>query len=450
MAVQSVPPGPRGREVFDFLGGGSVARTLGFLEQTARRFGPISSFRILSRRMYLVDDPELIQQILVTEQHRYARDTGATLLRELVGDGLLTRDEPSHRERRRLLQPAFHREQIASYAAHMVREAERTAREWREGSAVDIGVEMRKLTLAIAGVSLFGTDFRESAGEIAAVLRRVIRRLAWLGPVFTFIEGIPLVYRRLFPHGRSLFFPSERAELERILAPLIERRRAAGATDLLSMLLGLRDETSRPLSDEDVRNEVVTLVLAGHETTAAALTSSWFLLSCHPRVESCLHAEVDAVLGTREATLEDLGRLRYTSMVFTEAMRLYPPAPIFGRRPLETVKLAGYAVSRGTSILLSPYVTHRNARYFEHPAAFEPERWEGLTPPKFAYFPFGGGAKLCLGESFARMEGVLALASLARSWRVIATKELPAGVAPDIGVRSQSPIRMRLERRRTE
>ena len=395
---------------------------LTFFEQTARRYGPLSSFRLLHKRIYLVDDPELIQEILVTRQHEFVRDAGATLGRELVGDGLLTREEPLHRERRRLLQPAFHRDRIASYAALMTEECERLSNEWRQKETVDIRMEMRRLTLAIVGATLFGTDFRDSAEQIAAVLDRVVQKGRWLAPLIAFIEPFVLAYRRMRPHGRSLFFPRERADLERIVAPIIERRQGGNTHDVLSLILNQQAQGEKPLTNEDIQNEVVTFVLAGHETTAAALTWTWYLLAQCPEVTDRLHAELDEALGGRSPELEDVPRLSYTANVLKEAMRLYPPALLFARRPKENLDLGGYRIARGQSIFVSPYITQRNPKYFERPDSFEPERWqssnqrEASSTPKFAYFPFGGGAKMCIGEPFARLEGLLALATLAQTW----------------------------------
>jgi cytochrome P450 len=441
------PPGPRGLETFGFLGRGSAARALAFLEQTARSFGPISSFSILGRRVFLIDDPALIEDVLVTRQHQFVRDTGATLLCELLGDGLLTSDEPRHRERRRLLQPAFHREQVATYAVSMVAESERMGREWEGRATIDIRTEMRKLTLSIVGACLFGADFRESTEQIAAVLRRVVRRIALLGPAFLFLEPAALLYRRLFPRGPSLVFRADRAELECIIKPIVQQRRGSNMADLLSILLRLRDDSDAPLTEEDVCNEAVTLVLAGNETTAAALTWTWFLISHHPAVEQRFHTELDMVLGDYCPGFDDIAKLRYTSMILQEAMRLYPPALAFGRRPIEPVELGGYTIPAGTSILLSPYVTHRNERWFKDPEVFDPTRWENASVPKFAYFPFGGGAKMCIGEPFARMEAILAIATLGKAWSLRAVDKSPVGPAPGIALRPKGNIDMRPTKR---
>ncbi len=434
------PPGPRGRAVFGFFGGGKPGRMVAFLQNTARRYGPISSFRLLHQHIYVVDDPALIQEILVTRQHEFIRDTGATLLRELIGDGLLTREEPLHRERRRVLQPAFHRTQISSYAADMVSESVQTAAAWKAGASIDAGKEMRRLTLSIVGRSLFGTDFQGSADRIAVVLQKVLHRSRWLGPGFMVLEPLALQYRKWFPHGRSLFFQKERAELEQVILPIVAQRRAKEGNDVVSLML-------HHLSDSDIANEIVTFVLAGHETTATALTWAWYLIARHPQVEQKLHAELDTVLGDREPTLDDLPQLRYTGQVFTETLRLYPPAIAFGRRPKEELELGGYTVPKGASILLSPYITQRNEKFFPHPEEFEPERWETADPPKFAYFPFGGGAKMCIGDGFARMEGVLALAAIAQRWRLVLEEKQEIGIDAALTLRPERPVLLRPEPR---
>jgi cytochrome P450 len=429
------PPGPHGSAVLGF-----IKQPLPFLVETARRFGPISYFRILNQRLYLIDEPEWIQDILVHRQHLFVRDIGATLLRELVGDGILTRDEPAHKERRRVLQPAFHRTQIAAYAEAMVTECRRASGTWADGGELDIVAEMKRLTLAIVGATLFGADFRDSADRIARVLERVISRSRWIAPGLALLEPLARLYRGVAPRGPSLFFGSERAELENILEPIIHQRRRGSGRDMFSMLLA-------DLSDEDATNEIVTMVLAGHETTATALAWAWYLIAKHPAVAASLEQELDRVLGDREPSMDDIPRLPYTAMVFQEALRLYPPAPAFGRRPLEPVSIGGYEFPRGASIMLSPYITQRNPRWFSNPDAFEPERWREPAIPKFAFFPFGGGAKMCIGEPFARMEGILVLASLARLWRLRCATDADVRMRAAVTLRPDGPIRMRIQAR---
>jgi cytochrome P450 len=415
---------------------------IAFLSQTSRRYGPVAGFRVFGARVYVIDEPQLIEEILVRRQHEFGRDTGATLLRELVGDGLLTSEEPRHRERRRMLQPAFHRAQIATYAGSMVREAAHLADDWTARSSIDIAAEMRRVTLAVVGAALFGADMRAQADEVADVLRRVVKKASSIAPLVALGEPLVSAYRRRFPRRPSLFFRRERRELEAIIAPIVAQRRADGGRDIVSLLLAERDERGAALSDEDVRNEVVTLVLAGHETTATALTWAWYLLATHPAVRAKFHAELDAVLGDRDPTLEDVAHLPYTGAIFSETLRLYPPAPAFGRRPIADVTLGGYAIPRGTSIFLSPYVTQRNPRYFADPDAFVPERWVA-TPAKFTYFPFGGGAKMCIGEPFSKLEGVLILATLARRLELTLIGLANVGIASGATLRPDRPIRMR-------
>jgi len=386
------------------------------LRDAAREYGPISYFRILHKHVYLVDDADLVKEILVTRQHSFERDTGATLLRELLGDSLITREEPLHKERRRVLQPAFHREQIAHYAEIMNAETQRFADEWQAGETVNIREEMRRLTLAIAGNALFGTDCRESAEKVSDVLQRVTNKTRWVAPLMILFEPLFLAFRRRFPQAASPIFGRVRRELEQIIAPILEQRRGRGTKDILSLILNARTEEDAPLTDDAVRNEIVTFMLAGHETTATALTWTLFLLSQHPEVADRLYEELDSVLEDRPPTLEDLSRLPYTSAVFQEGLRLYPPALAFARRTVEPVEIAGYSIPKGASVFISPYITHRNPRYYHDPEEFRPERWLGEQPAKFAYFPFGGGAKMCIGDSFARLEGVLTLINLGRKW----------------------------------
>ncbi|MBV8828979.1 MAG: cytochrome P450 [Acidobacteriaceae bacterium] len=427
------PPGPRGRAAYRFLRNGSQGGTIEFLLETARTYGPVSSFQIFGKRIYVVDDAELIRDMLVTRQHEFVRDSGANLLRELVGDGLITREEPSHKERRRLLQPAFHRDQVASYAATMVRETETFSSGWQNGATVDIRREMRRLTLSIVGACLFGTDFRDSADAIANVLGGVARKSVLLAPAFAFIEPFAVTYRKILPNGPSLFFRKERAALDRIIAPLISSERARQGsrtgTNVLELILQASEAEGSSLTDEEVRNEIVTFVLAGHETTATALTWAWYLLGRHPEIAERMRDEIDSVLGRNPLTLESFPLLTYTNQVFHEALRLYPPALAFARRPKKKLRLGGYEIPAGASIFMSPYATQRNARYFERPDDFDPDRWTAPNWPKFAFFPFGGGAKMCIGEPFARMEGVIALAILGRSWQVLSTDSAEAGLA---------------------
>ncbi len=442
-------PGPRGIDALRFLGIGSPGGLLAFFAEIARTYGPIVSFRALGQRIVLLDDADLIGEVLQHQQQRFSRDTGAVLLRELVGDGVLTTEDPEHLHRRRMLQPAFHRARIAGYTASMVDEAERVGDAWATRTTIDVGAEMTRLTLGVVGRSLFGTEVGDDAERVAGVIASIANRGGRLQSVVAALSPLMFALRRRLPSSARFVFGRERATLEAVVDPIVARKRAyPGGDDLLATLLELRDDDGSGLTDVDIRNELITFVLAGHETTSSALTWCWYLLAMHPEVEARFHAEVDDVLGTRVPSLDDVTRLRYTAHVFDEALRLYPPAAAFGRRPLIDVELGGYRVPRGTSIFMSPFVTHRNPRYFADPDAFVPERWAQETPPKFAFFPFGGGSKMCIGEPFARAEGVLVLATLARHFRLHVDD---AGIKPGPSalLRPAHAVIARVERRLT-
>ncbi len=441
-------PGPRGRDALRFLGFGSADGLLAYFAELARTYGPITRLRVLGQTVVLLDDAELIEEVLQHQQHRFTRDAGAALLREITGDGVLTLDDPAHVQRRRLLQPSFHRRRIARYCEHMVREAERTMTTWTEGETIDVGAAMMRLTLAVVGASLFGSEVAGEAGRIAAVVASIGRRGGRLQPLLAALSPILLTIRRYAPQRVRLIFARERAELERVVDPIIAQRRASGidGDDLLATLLAARDESGATLDDVDIRNELITFVLAGHETTASALTWAWYLLAQNPEAEARLHAELDDVLGERDATLDDIPQLRYTANVFAESLRLYPPAAAFARRPIEPVVIGNYRIPARASVFVSPFVTHRNPRYYDDPLAFRPERWDESTPPKFAFFPFGGGAKMCIGEPFARAEGILVLATIARRWQLRVADEEVAP-APSALLRPSRPIVARVARR---
>ena len=419
---------------------------LAFFESISRRYGPVSSFTVLGQRQYLVDDAELISHILVRDQHRFVRDSGAVLLRELLGPGLLTTEDPLHLARRRLMQPAFHRTRVTAYGATMVEESRRAAESWRDGDVLDVGDAMAALTLTIVGKALFGADVSDSVRTVRDVLDALLDRGGKLLPLAAFVSPLLGVARRVLPRRRSLMFPRERARLESVIDPIVAKRRAqgAGGDDLLSLLLESRDEDGGSLDDDALRDELLTLILAGHETTANALTWVWYALSRDPGAQTRLHAELDAVLGGRVPTVGDVANLPFTASVFNEALRLYPPAGAFARRPVEPVELGGYTIPRMASIFVSPYVTQRNPRYFTNAASFEPERWEDPQWPKFAYFPFGGGSKMCIGEPFARMEAVLVIAALAQRLQFHAIDTKPVGIEARGALRPSRAIRLRV------
>jgi cytochrome P450 len=444
-----VPPGPRGFEVTRFFGNGDFQKTLDFLTRQARVHGPIVSFRLLGRRMYVLDDPALVRDVLVVQQHKFARATGAALLREIVGTSVLTAEEPLHRTRRRMLQPAFHRAHVASYGRVMVEEARASADALLAHETLDVGAAMTRLTLAITGRTLFGADVGVEAERMNAALGRAMRAVSRLGP---FLEVLPPwvgALRRRLPLPSNRTFARARRELRAIVDGLVTRRREhpAAVPDLLELALAARDDDGSAFDDPALADELATLLLAGHETTATALGWAWYALAQNPAVEAKLHAELDEVLGDRDPTPADLPRLRYTDAVFSETLRLYPPASAFGRRVLERCEVGGYTLEAGAGVVISPYVVHRNPRYYPEPERFRPERFEENERPEFAYVPFGGGARRCIGDAFARMEGVLVLATLARRFRFERVDAAPIGIA-SATLRPARPILVRVRPRR--
>ncbi len=443
-----LPPGPGLAGAAAFVRAAAAGSILSYFTDLAARYGPVASVPLGPQRIVFASDPALVEDVLVTRQHVFVRDTGALLLRELVGVGLLTTDDPAHLARRRLMQPAFHRARVAHYGAIVVDETERVLASWGAGDRVDVGVEMARLTLAAVGAALFGTSLRDGASEIAHVLASVTARGGALAALLALAGPLVGPLRRAFPNRASLLFPRERARLEAIVAPLVARERGAGGSDdLLGMLLAARDEDGRGLADAAIRNEICMLVLAGHETTANALTWTFALLARHPEVETKLHAEIDAVCGARAPVAGDLPQLTYTAAVFDEALRLYPPAPAFARRPTHDIELGGYRIPTGASVFVSPYVMQRDPRFFPEPLTFRPERKSATNVTKFAFFPFGGGSKMCIGEPFARMEASLVIATIAQRFRLRRTDDAPLAIDTRALLKPATPVVLAVEAR---
>jgi cytochrome P450 len=314
---------------------------------------------------------------------------------------------------------------------------------WRTGASIDVHREMLALTLAIVGKTLFDADVEHEAAEIGEALATTFEsfQFGFFLPFGELLERLPL--------PATLRFRKARARLDATIYRLIEERRNSGTDrgDLLSMLLRARDTEGDGggMTDLQLRDEAMTLFLAGHETTANALTWTWYLLSQHPEVEARLHAEIDAALGSRVPTADDLASLPYTRMILAESMRLYPPAWILGRRALASFEAGGYEIPRRSIVLMSQFVTHRDPRWFPEPERFDPGRFapeRQAERPKFAYFPFGGGPRVCVGEQFAWMEGVLALATIARRWRLSLEPGHPIALQPIITLRPKFGMRM--------
>ena len=444
MSAVATPSGPRER-----IPGSTVVTfyrdPLGSLTQMAAEHGDVVRFRWWPRHEYLLSDPGLIEQVLVKEQRSFMKGQALQETKRVLGQGLLTSEGDLHLQQRRLMQPLFHRRRITHYAAEMVDCAERRQSSWRAGETRDVHEEMARVTLAVVGRTLFATGVEAEAAEIGAALTDAMESLQrFMLPFYGALERLPL------PAVRRLRESRRRLDLT-IYRLLDERRASPGGNDLLTLLLETRDDDGRPMPDQKVRDEAMTIFLAGHETTAVALTWTWMLLARHPAIERRVHEELDEALGTRLPTADDLSRLEYTDKVLKESMRLYPPAWLIGRRALVNVELGGYPIPAGSVVLLSPWVTHRDGRFFADPRRFDPERW---TPeaeaarPRFSYFPFGGGVRRCIGEGFALMEAKLLLATIARRWRLRLDPAQRVEPLARITLRPRFGMRMYVEPRR--
>jgi cytochrome P450 len=415
----------------------------------AREYGDVVYFRPGAERMVLVSHPADIHDVLVTHQANFTKSRGLERAKALLGEGLLTAEGAAHRRERRLLQPAFHQDRIARYASAMVESADRAQSRWQEREPFDVSREMMRLALAIVGRTLFDVDVEGQAEEIGRALTRVLETF-WIGllPFAAIIERLPV------PAIQDAH--RARAELDAIIYEIIAARRAEGSDrgDVLSMLLAAQDVEDggdgRKLSDTQVRDEVMTLMLAGHETTANALTWTWYLLSQTPAVRDTLHEELDRVLGGRLPNATDVQALPYVERVVAEALRLYPPAWLIGRRSVGPYTIRGYTMPPRTIVIMSPYVVQRDARWFPDPARFWPERWTSefaAALPRQAYFPFGAGARRCIGESFAWMELILLVATIAQRWDLSLVAGHQVVTQPLITLRAKYGMKMEARRR---
>ncbi|GAA3265677.1 cytochrome P450 [Dactylosporangium vinaceum] len=448
----------------------SALRTLStqppvFFAAMRERYGPVVRLPMPQRELILVSDPALVQEVLVTANRFYGNDIlrggpggeRQTPLTMLLGKGLLTSDGDLHRRQRRLIQPLFHRQRIAAYADTFAELSARHVQRWPDGGRVDMLTEMVTLTLAIVARTVFDVALESRTAE---TIRTAMPRND--GPLRYALMPLGSLLARI-PSPSNIRFWRGKAALDRVVFDLIAQRRRAGGDggDLLSLLLQTRDaDTGEPMDDRQVRDEALTLLMAGHDTTANGLAWSLHLLAQHPDAQERLYAEVDTVLGGRRATLADVPRLVWTTAVFQEALRIYPPVWTVGRRPLQPRELAGYHIPVDTMVMMSPWVVHRDPVWWPQPEHFAPQRWvegtDGRDPlagsavapdrPKFAYFPFGGGPRQCIGNVFAQMEAVLALATIAQQWRF---ERVGGDVRPQarIIVRPRPGLPMRVIRR---
>ncbi|HEY9721655.1 MAG TPA: cytochrome P450 [Oscillatoriaceae cyanobacterium] len=413
---------------------------LAFLSALAQQ-GPVARFHVGPRAIVLLSRPELFRELLVTRQRQFVKSGALRRSKRVLGEGLLTSEGDAHLRQRKLIQPAFHRQRIAGFAETMAEEATAAIAGGRSGETFDLNGAVLRLTLGIVARTLFSTDVSGEAAAIESAIDDLLELFDTVTlPFSDLLQRLPTATNRRA--WRSL------AYLEALVYRLIAARRAENAErDLLGMLVAAHDPESGGMDDRQVRDEVLTLFLAGHETTANALSWTCFLLAQHPDVAARMAAEVDAVLGGRAPAFEDLPRLAYTEQVFAEGMRLYPPGWAIARQAIEATTLGEAPIPRGSIVIASPYVLHRSPEFFPDPLRFDPERFSPAAKaarPAFTYCPFGGGIRGCIGEPFAWMEGVIVLATIAQRWRLELEPGHPVVPQPLVTLRPKHGMRMRV------
>jgi cytochrome P450 len=458
------PPGPSGRDLLNDLRD-LQNNPLSVLLKSTQKYGDFVRLAIGPRNIYLINHPEYIQHVLQSNNRNYTKDTFQyNMLRTVTGNGLLTSDGPFWLRQRRLVQPAFHRQKILEFGGIITGATQKMLQNWKHSASpnahIDIDAEMMRLTLEIIGKALFSVDLSGEASEITQA-------------VLTALDHI--IYRSRHPFSPPLSIPTQRnrrfktavRRLDQAVYTIIQQRRSKGLqdpqsaktsdarVDLLSMLLQARDEeTGEAMDDRQLRDEVITLIIAGHETVASALTWTWHLLSDHPAIEEKLHEQLTRVLGGRIPNSADLPELSFTRMIFQEALRLYPPAWIITRKALKDDEFAvpgsdgeRYSVPSGSLVVISPYSMHRHPQFWEQPETFDPWRFSAdisAQQPRFAYLPFGGGPRLCIGDGFARVEAVLILATIAQRYRLQSVPDHPIEVEPLVTLRPRNGLQMSL------
>jgi cytochrome P450 len=439
----SFPPGPGG-STFAFLFGDRRRDPLAFFTKLARDYGDVSQLRLLNFRTLFINHPDDIEDVLVNKARKFEKGRVMKANMRLFGEGLLTSEGDFWLRQRRLAQPAFHRARIAAYGTTMVEYAERTMRGWKSGEERDIHEDMMEITLQIVGKTLFNAELTRDAKEVGETMEVLLKLAADFGKSIL----IPL----WVPTPRNLRARMGIRRIEKIIYRIIAQKRAEARDtgDLLSMLLAVQDEDGSRMTDKQLRDEIITLFLAGHETTANALSWTIWLLAQNPAAEKKFFDELAGALDGRAPNVEDIPKLTFTANILTESMRLYPPAWGMARLVKEEVEVAGYKLVPGNGVACAQWVVHRDARWFDEPERFLPERWEGDLArrlPRFAYFPFGGGPRQCIGNSFALMEATLILATIAQKFRFKLVEGHPVKPLASITLRPQHGIRATLEAR---
>lgn len=435
------PPGPRGHP----LTGNSrefYKDQLGFLTESARKFGDVVRLRFLHVPVCVLNNPEHIEQVFNSRNFIKPKSLRLPLQRRIFGNGLLSSDGEVWLRERRLTQPAFHRDRLARYADVMVASTEEMLADWKGEESRDVYDDMRELALEIAAKCLFNADMTRDGAIVREVSNTVTK-------VFASQGGPRWILDNILPTPNNLRFRKAIKQLDKIIYDLISRHREDKANDLIAMLLSAEDEDGTRMSRQQLRDELATLFFASHEAAALVLTWTCYLLARHPDKQDTLVAELRSRLQDRTAPkVADLTALTYTRLVIKEAMRLYPPNRSVGREALNDCEIGDYYVPAGTQLLMSQWVVHRDSRYFKSPEEFLPERW---TPefirqlPKYAHFPFGGGPRVCIGQDFAIMEAMLVIATMLRRFKLVLVEGQVVEPQPVVLLRPKNGIRVRIE-----
>jgi cytochrome P450 len=464
IAKKKLPGLPHSLPFYAFKPWVKLGNPILLFEYLLKTYGKIAHYRFMGTPIVFINDPDYIREVLVTQASAFVKERTVRRMKVLLGEGLITSDDPIHMRQRKIAAPAFHRQRIAAYGNQIVEIAASHRDRWQPNQTIDIAAASMELSLQIVARTLFDTQVTPEIESINSEVNTIM-------DLYNFIVAFPKIESFLhLPIPGIMKFRRSKARLDAVVDSLIQEHRAAAAQgepdkgDLLSMLLTSTYEpsTSEPtdpnsgeqaehMSDAQVRDEVLTIFLAGYETVANALTWTWYLLSQNPEVEAKLHAELDEVLGTgdeqRLPTLADYPSLRYTEQVFAESMRMYPPAWAMGRMSTREIELGPYTLPKGSHVFFSQYILGRTPEFFPDPLHFDPERF---TPEakaarhKYTYFPFGGGGRQCIGESFAWMEGVFSIATIAQRWRPRFVPTYPITPQPKITLRPKYPVMMQL------
>ena len=438
-----LPPGPKGIPFFGVLFDYNKDPT-GFSFRCAQEFGDITLLPFGPLKVYLLSNPEHISEVFSHQNHCFVKGVSIQSLKSSLGRGLLTSEGKFWKRQHRLIQPAFHRTRIVEYANIITVATEAVISQWQGGEVRNIQAEMMKLTLSITAQSLFSTDVSGKAVVIESALEAVLEHFSrQLNTFFLLPEWIPT--------PSNIQFRRKLHQMDEAIYGIIRQRRATKEPkfDLLTMLLQLENESGVRMSEREIRDEVVTLMMAGHETTALALTWTWVLLAQNPEIEEKLHQEIQTVLQKRSPTIHDINQLEYASWIIKESMRLYPPAWGTSRQVIETIELGGYILEPGDTVFLNQWVMHRNPRFFECADQFKPQRWGNSfeqSLPRGVYFPFGDGPRSCIGKNFAMMEAMLILVAIAQKFRLTLLSDDEIELQPSITLRPKHSVLMSLQK----